>query len=749
MSPKSWILIALAVLVAMAVGAYVLISSYDYNYLKPRLARAVKEATGRDLTLGGDIKLEISLIPALVLRDISLSNAPWGSRPQMLTVRRAEIEVKLLPLLSGRLVVQRLILTEPDILIEINKDGRSNLPTGRPAPPAASAGSAGGSGPAATASSGQKAPAGGEAAATGGESQGIADLWLKRLAVQHAKVRYLDRRSGRDHELQLRALEAGADSANEKISLDARGRLDQNAFSLDGSVGPLGAAMDPARPWPVDLTLEAAGAVLSLSGSVTDLARFRGLDLAVELQGPDLAGLSKLAGRPLPRLGRYRLAGKLHDPTPGTLQFDGLKIFLADNRLQGWARLVTGKGRPAVQAELNTPRLSLLSLAGPEPEPASAGQDKKSGGQAPAGGKAAAPAAPGAAGGPGERVFSHGIIPLGWMDQLDADVAFSAGKFIAPRLAMENVHLRLRLAGGRLELAPATALLGKGEMDAGLTLRRAGKQDAAFKLRLKIAGCDLAAMLEQLGRDEGLEGVLDCDLELNGSGPASLAGAMAGLSGKMALSISRGRVHQRYIDMLAGGLPPELLRLVAPARDSDGYTAFNCAVAGFAPRKGLAPITALVLDTKVMTLVGRGNVDLRSERLDVGVTPYPKAAPDGQPRPSLGGLLKPLKLAGTLARPRVALDPGRTAQTIGKAIAGFRAGGADGLAAALTTSEGEVIDACAQAKAAARAGRVYSPSLSKQSQTGGQNQQGQTGDKQKSSNPLDELPGALKGLFGQ
>ncbi len=751
MGPKKYLIIALAVLAALAVAAYVLIASYDYNYLKPRLARAVKELTGRDLTLGGNIKLDISLVPALTVQDLALSNASWGSRPQMLTVKRAELEVKLLPLLSGKLVVRRLILTEPDLLIETDKNGHSNLDLGRPQS---------GPGHGAGARAGERRQGAGAAKETGTTvtPTSIPSFWLKRLALQHAKISYRDRRSGVSRELYLRTLEAEADSADGRIGLDARGRLDGTAFNLDGSVGSLRSAMDPSRPWPVDLSLEAAGATLAVKGSFTDLAGLHGLKLALKLEGNELANLSGLAGRRLPKLGAYRLTGDIIDTGRRTFRMSDLKMDLADNVLDGWVRADLGGDRPALQAELNSQRLSLLPLAelkketGPpagREEGSSRGQGSGAAGTA---GKQEPGKRPGGNTAAGERIFSQRLIPLGWMGSMDADLRFRARKLIAPRLAMEHLNLHLRLDHGRLKLAPLGALVGNGRLGAELELEPRGKDGAALHLSLRLAGCDLAAMLEQLGRDEGLGGKLDCDLDLTSSGPASLAGMMAGLNGKAVLTIDQGRIHNRYINLLGGDLPKELLRLLNPSQSQDGYTKFDCAVAGFAPKHGLAPITALVLNTPAMTVVGRGQVDLRSERLDVGVTPYPKTAPGAEQNQvslSLGELLKPLKLAGTLARPRVTLDQARTAQTLGKAIAGFKRFGAEGLAAALTSGEGEVLDPCAQAKAAARAGRTYTPRFQQpQQQSGAPAQQGsqkQTGPQ----SPLDQLPEAIKGLFGR
>ncbi|MFC7539484.1 hypothetical protein ACFQU2_08465 [Siccirubricoccus deserti] len=69
---------------------------------------------------------------------MALANMPSGSRPEMLRMRRAEVELALLPLLSRRVEVRRLVLVAPDLLLETDKAGQPNWafapPGAAPAP---------------------------------------------------------------------------------------------------------------------------------------------------------------------------------------------------------------------------------------------------------------------------------------------------------------------------------------------------------------------------------------------------------------------------------------------------------------------------------------------------------------------------------------------------------------------------------------------------------------------------------------
>ena len=60
--------------VALMVTTYVVLTGYDYNKLKPQMARMATDAIGRELQLGGDVALAIGFSPTLVIKDAALAN---------------------------------------------------------------------------------------------------------------------------------------------------------------------------------------------------------------------------------------------------------------------------------------------------------------------------------------------------------------------------------------------------------------------------------------------------------------------------------------------------------------------------------------------------------------------------------------------------------------------------------------------------------------------------------------------------
>ena len=121
------ILIGIVVIVVgLFVTGYAILKSLDLDDYKDVLAEQVKQATGRDVTVGGNIELEVSFTPRLAVSDVTFSNAEWGTRPEMIRVERLEAVVDLIPLLSSEVRVNRFVLLGADVLLETDAEGNPN-----------------------------------------------------------------------------------------------------------------------------------------------------------------------------------------------------------------------------------------------------------------------------------------------------------------------------------------------------------------------------------------------------------------------------------------------------------------------------------------------------------------------------------------------------------------------------------------------------------------------------------------------
>lgn len=290
-----------AVVVVLAGAGAILVARFDPNSYKPQIEAAVKRATGRDLVLRGPIGLKFSLTPTLEMRDVSLANPPGFSRPQMAVLQSIELRLALLPLLSHHIQIDRLVLNQPDILLETNAAGQPNwtfAPQAKSAPQTQPAPQAIGTSTPSTGSTGAKVSVG-------------------SVLIQNGILRYRDDRTQTVTTLGLQRLDATAASAGAPLHVDADATYNGNAFILTADTGSLARLQDAAAttPWPVKLSLTAGAAHLTVDGAVTQPLTGRGYVLTVAGAVPDIATLTPyLQGFRPPPLHDITFAAKLTDP---------------------------------------------------------------------------------------------------------------------------------------------------------------------------------------------------------------------------------------------------------------------------------------------------------------------------------------------------------------------------------------------------------------------------------------------------
>ena len=131
---RTVILLIVAVLVVLPLGAVGYFLTLGPDDLKQLIVARVAAQTGRQMVINGQFDLDLSLTPSLSAEDITFQNAPWGSRPEMARVGHVEVQLDLMPLFGGTLDITRILLKDADILIETDAAGRSNLDFGETTP---------------------------------------------------------------------------------------------------------------------------------------------------------------------------------------------------------------------------------------------------------------------------------------------------------------------------------------------------------------------------------------------------------------------------------------------------------------------------------------------------------------------------------------------------------------------------------------------------------------------------------------
>ena len=118
------ILLTIALLILLAI--IIVPRVVDPNDYRDDIAKLVKDKTGRDLTLAGDLRVSVFPWLGVATQGVSLSQ-PASIGGEMLTVDSAQLRVKFLPLLSQRVEVDTIVFEQPSIDLITLENGTSSM----------------------------------------------------------------------------------------------------------------------------------------------------------------------------------------------------------------------------------------------------------------------------------------------------------------------------------------------------------------------------------------------------------------------------------------------------------------------------------------------------------------------------------------------------------------------------------------------------------------------------------------------
>jgi len=548
---KKILIVSAAVIVILVMTVYVFLSFFDFNKLKPVISRAVKDATGRALTIAGDIDVRFGFTSTLSAEDISFQNAPWGSRPQLGTLKHLEVKVKLLPLILGKFKFTHLVITEPDIIFEINPAGKSNF----------------------------------EFETLGGfDYTTLPVLIFNDVNIENGYFTYRQGPADKTYTVRLDRINAVIPGLDKSIQLDFRGALEDIPLALKGTIGPILAWIDPGHPLPVDLKATAGSAFLNVKGEVRDPVNFKDFSLAITAGGPSTLEITGMAGvKDVPELGAFELEAQVADSAPKIYKISSFKIAFADIDADGSLELDLSQKIPRVKANLSSQQWDLRPLmATSEKKETGKSKPKKSDQKR-------------------DRVFSRTPWPLDAQKVLNADIKIRNKQVLLPNLALNDVMIDILLENGNLAVEPIKFVIGGSSADGQFKLNLQ-QEIPKLAVAVNIDQLDLAPMLDQLGYRDTLEGKMDVDLNLSGRG-RSLADQMAGLNGEVTISMVDGRTESKHLEKLEKYLGTGVLRMLNPFERQDPYMQVNCFFNRIGIKDGLADCK-LLLDTDQTSIIG-------------------------------------------------------------------------------------------------------------------------------------------------
>lgn len=668
---KIAVVVGVGVASVLAVAIAVL-QSLDFNEYKAVIIDAVRDATGRELVLEGDLGLRVGLAPRLIVDGVRFRNAPWGSRPDMMTVKRFELTVGLLPLLRGEIDMQRVVFIEPDILLESNAKGEQNW------------------------------------IFTGGESKKDAgaawDFTLGTGYATNARIVYHDAASQKIQTLVLEALATTIVEGGTRVQLQTKAVYNQVAVELEGRLGRLRELLR-GLDFPLDVTVRALDAEVKVQGTVSNFLDAAKVDLRFDAQVESTAKLAALANADVPDIGPVHVTGALRNPE-GAFRLDDLALSarLGQAGLKGEGKVANVLAPSGIDLvfKLDAPSMAAFAaLTGDQPLPqvgplAVSGRllDVKGGyqirklnyrlGESDLAGEitvqstgerrritaalqsalldldAISPTpgeAPADAGGTTEsaekpaRVFPDARFPVEALRSLDADFSLKVARFRSGGATYENLEYKVKLEKGRLDIEPFKAGIAGGTLNINATLD-ASKKVPRLESRVDIKGVELGRLVDQF--DKGLMSGMPLTVKLRMKGDGfGLREVLADARGELSVQAGKGSIDYAKLTKSDAGSILDVRTLIAPSLKPIPTVDIYCAVVRFAIANGQAVSSrSIAVESGRINLAGGGHIDLRTEALDLTIKPTPRAGV------SLGGaaLADLVAIGGTLAEPAPKAD---------------------------------------------------------------------------------------------
>ena len=648
--------ILVLLVIALAVTLPFLINP---NRFKDDIAHLVKEKTGRELVIQGDIKFSIFPWLGMQIGPLELSNAKGFGAVPFAAVNETDVHVSFWPLLRRRVQVGEVKIEGLSLDLEHDAEGHNNWQDmvehmTRPAAP------------------GEEAPG------------WTLDLGTASLGASDGQTRWIDAQKHQQYTLSDLSLKLGAFVSGKPLVVDAgsdftgtnpavqghadfkgtvTADLEHRIYSADEATLTLQAKGDGVPGGAMDADLRWQHAIVNLEQASMALNGFEaglyGLKLDVEAQGRDIeknpsyTGTVKVA-RFSPRevlkaIGRGAYAvtrdnGVLSSAaasltfvaTPSSLALNGLDMTLDDIHLIGNAG-IKDYASHALSFDLTADQLDADRYL-PPPQPGT--PDK-----------------------PREEVDVDKIsIPLRTLRLLNLDGHLHVGRFMFLGAKTTDLDMDLGAHDGQVQVKPLTASLYGGSLNAELQVdaRVANADDPVVDETLTLKGVQLASLGQDLGKPSHYSGSLDLSSTGRAHGRFVLF-LRRTLKGRMSFTLKDGAIQGLNVaDGIArawtasrGQAPPPPAPLLTDFSELRGSGNIVGGVLGNRDFTALLP---------GLSLSGAGKLDLASLTVDYSLKGRVTGSGPRRELDALKGQSVPLHVTGTISDLSVHADLGAVAK---------------------------------------------------------------------------------------
>ena len=611
------LLIGLAVVVVIVVAAaFIVPGLIPLDTYKTQLSEQVKSATGRDLAIDGDVQLTILPNLAVTAEGVRFSNAPDGSAPEMATLESLRATVQLLPLLGGDIAIDEFVLVKPEILLEVDEQGRPNWQFGDATQPAADD----------TAASDQT---GGDQSG-GGAGSALSGLSLGDVRIVEGKITYIDRASGTREEITDLNLELSLPDIDSPFNAAGNFVLRGKEIGTELDVASLGQLMGGTAT-AVKAAVSSDLVSLTFDGEVTQ-AEAPVVAGNIDLDVPSVRELIVFATPDQPfeaaegTFGPFKVNGKL-DMVGQKVSFQDAEITFDELVARGNMQVDNSAAVPRVTANVSTEFLDVTPYLGAADEGAAGSEQDTSGD-----------------GGGGEPAgWSEDPIDLSGLKAANADISISTAGLKVNEIEIGQSALAILLEGGRLT-ANLTEMQLYGGNGTGQVVADGSSETPAVAAKFDLSGVEAEPLLTDAAQMDRLSGTLDGNLNVTSSGGSQKA-LVSALNGTSAFKFTNGAIQGVNIASMFRNIS---LDAITGSFSEAEKTDFAELSGSFQITNGIARNTDLLMQAPVLRMTGEGDIAMPTRTIDYLIKPKLVGTLEGQGGDAAPpGLTIPVRIQGS------------------------------------------------------------------------------------------------------
>lgn len=613
------LLLILGVFVLVVVGAIVAVPYLiPSETIKSQLTTQVESATGRKLSIDGDLNLSILPNVAVKLGDVHFANRPGSDVEDMVSLDEVRVVLKVLPLLSGTVEVSEFVLIEPDIHLEVDADGKPNWEMA-------------GAGEAAPATSGDEE--GENSEGEGSSSLPISELKLGDIRLDNGRLTFVDHAAGTEEKVEAINVTLGLEDINSPLqmlgSLDYKGET----VELDLGLNKPSAVLDGDQS-AFKLGIKSELVQLGFAGDLKNQgspSTAGNIDLSVPSIRKLVAWLAEpidFAGEGLEQL---TIAGKLNGSAE-RVAFTDATISLDQIQGKGEVTAELGGSVPKVTGRLDLGAVNLnpylpASTEESAPGDASGGEVAEASGGEPA---------------EASTDWSDDPIEMPPLDTVDLAFELTLASLLVQDLKLDRTVLALAMANNAMtaELKEFALYKGRGQ---GKLMVTSVEGKPKIEQSFELSGLEALPFLTDAAEFDRIEGIASAEFGLTTSG-GSERDLVQKLNGDGKIVFADGAITGINIASMVRNASSAFLSAEAGETRKTDFAELS---GSFIIQNGILSNEDLSLQAPALRINGSGKVDLPAKRVDYRIDPKAAATLEGQgSETEVAGILVPVLVTG-------------------------------------------------------------------------------------------------------